>query len=137
MSKLITIETIPHNRQLYPTAGDYCRDEDGDLHIFVSDTGNPLFNALIGLHELVEVMAMERRGIPLQASTDFDLIYEKEREEGKHSESDEPGDDPRSPYLKEHRLASIVEMLVALDLDVNWDEYGAAVDKLFKNEPLP
>jgi hypothetical protein len=130
MSKLITIETIPHNRQLYSTSGDYCRDESGDLHIFVSDTGNELYNALIGLHELVEVLAMEKRGIPLQASTDFDLDYEKERTEGKHQAADEPGDYPRSPYRKEHRLASIVEELVAHDLEVDWDDYGAKVDAL-------
>ena len=126
----IIIQTIPHHFQKYPTAGDYSRCPNGDLEIVVSDTGDPLYNALIGLHELVEVLGMEKRGIPLQASTDFDLDYEKEREEGKHQAADEPGDDPRCPYRKEHRLASIIEELVAHDLGVDWDDYGAKVDAL-------
>ena len=126
----IIIETIPHSQQKYETAADYERLQNGDLHIVVSDTGDELYNSLIGLHELVEVMAMERRGIPLIASTEFDIPYEKARKEGRHSETDEPGDDKDCPYRKEHRLASIVEEIVAHDLGVDWQDYGQAANKL-------
>jgi hypothetical protein len=126
----IIIETIPHKNQAYETAGDYIRTPDGTLHIFVSDTGSDIYNSLIGLHEWVEVMAMDAHKIPLIASTNFDIPYEKESEEGKHSETDEPGDDKACPYRREHSLASIVERLVAHDLEVDWQDYGESVNKL-------
>ena len=131
----IIIETIKHSEQKYRTAGDYWREPDGTLRIVVSETGNNLFNSLVGLHELVEVLLMERRGIPLITSNEFDIVFERERDAKLWVSTDEPGDDPRCPYRKEHRMASIVEELVAHDLGVDLDEYATAVNAM-PYEPL-
>lgn len=126
----IVIETVPHNKQPYDTAGEYWRDGAGTLHIQVSETGDDWFNSLIGLHEWVEVMLMERRGIKLIDSNNFDIPFEKERAEGKHGPNDEPGDDPRCPYQNEHLMASGVEQIVCSALGIKWKDYGEAVGKL-------
>jgi hypothetical protein len=126
----IVIESIAHSKQAYDTCGDYVRDAEGTLHILVSETGNDIFNSLIGFHEWIEVMLMERRGIPLQASTDFDLIFEKEREEGKHSDDAEPGDDKNCVYKREHLFASGMELTLASALNVDLKDYEDSIKKL-------
>ena len=44
----ITIDTIPHNQQRYPTVGDWAFDSNGNLIIAVSDLGDWRYNALVG-----------------------------------------------------------------------------------------
>jgi len=123
----ITIKTIPHQEQKYETVGDYWRDLDGSLNIVVSEMSDPTMETLVAIHELVEVLQMEKHNIPLIASNEFDIIYEKERQVGMHDQDDEPGDDPRCPYRREHRFAENIERQVAFELGVDWDEYGAKV----------
>ena len=57
----IHIETINHKDQRYDTAGDWFFDLSGDLYIKVSDTTNWKYNALIALHELIEVLLCKDR----------------------------------------------------------------------------
>lgn len=123
----IVIKTIPHTEQKYETIGDYWRDEDGTLNIVVSELGDSLMETLVGIHELIEVLAMERDCVPLISSNEFDIVFEKERIEGKHGQDDEPGDDPRCPYRRQHRFAENIERQVAYELGVDWDEYGIKV----------
>lgn len=116
----ICITTIPHSAQAYPTVGNWWFDERG-LHIFVSETGDERMNFLIGLHEAVEAMLCEARGIPEPLVAQFDKD---------HPELDDPGNDPRAPYKREHRFAEALERIMADALEVDWDEYGARVEAL-------
>jgi hypothetical protein len=123
----ITIETIPHDQQRYPTCGDWWEDANGDLQIRVSDTGNPDFESLVGLHELVEVLLCRKRGITTEQVDAFDKAFEAARIEGN---DDEPGDDPKAPYRKEHFFATNIEALMSAELGVNWQEYEAVLNEL-------
>lgn len=92
--------------------------------------GDDRFEQLVLIHELVEIFLLQHRGVTLAVTDEFDIMFEKEREEGKHGEMDEPGDDPRCPYRNEHRFAENVERQLALALGVDWDEYNKVVMSL-------
>lgn len=116
----INIETIPHKKQEYETIGNWKTDGEGKIDIYVSDLGDWKMEALIGIHELVETLLCNNRGIKESDVLAFDLEFEKNRPEGN---DDEPGDSPQSPYLKEHQIATAVERLLCSYLDVNWEQY--------------
>lgn len=130
MSNRISIESIPHDKQRYPTVGDWITHENGDLDIKVSEMSDPRFELLVGIHELIEVSLCRHRKIS-QAEVDaFDLKFEKEREAGKHSPTEEPGDNPLAPYQKEHFFATNLERLIAAELGVDWGVYEREVESL-------
>ena len=120
----ITIETIHHSEQRYPTAGDWLFDPQGNLIIRVSDLGDWRYNALVGLHELVEVLKCKHDGVSQQEVDAFDKAYEKNRPQGDQSE---PGDCPLSPYKQQHSLATGLERIMAAALDVDWKTYDEAI----------
>ena len=126
----IIIETIPHEQQRYPTVGDYYRHTDGTDKILVSHMGDWRFEFLVAIHELIEYYLCRQRGIHESVITEFDKKYESERSAGKHGPDDEPGFDRGSPYRKEHHFATAIEMLVAKELNVNWEDYGKCVSSL-------
>lgn len=126
----IVIETLPHKHQRYETVGDWYRDGKGTLHIKVSETDNDLFNILVGLHELVEVIQCEQLGISDEVVTAFDRNFERERALGQHDELAEPGDSPSAPYNKQHIFATQIERDVADQLGVKWNEYESAINSL-------
>ncbi|HEX5232935.1 MAG TPA: hypothetical protein VFW56_11920 [Bradyrhizobium sp.] len=68
---------------------------------------------LVAIHELIEATLCRARGVTQQAVDAFDAAYEGDGE---------PGDDPASPYRREHRFAMIVEMMLAHELGL--DGYG-------------
>jgi hypothetical protein len=126
----INIETIPHNQHRYETVGDWWRDKKGVLQIRVSDMGDHRYEFLVVLHELIETILCEHRGIKEEVVSAFDKQYETEREEGKHGESDEPGFDTKAPYVREHTMASGVEMIIGQELGVDWNTYDKTVMSL-------
>ena len=75
----INIQTIPHDQHRYPTCGDWLLDESGNLQIRVSDMGNTDYEALVALHELVEVLLCKKRGITTEQVDVFDKQYEKDQ----------------------------------------------------------
>ena len=119
----IIIETIPQKDQRYETIGDYWWDNDGNLQVRVSDVGNWKYEALVALHEMVEVLLCKDRNISEQSIMDFDLAFEKNR--APNDSDSEPGDDPAAPYGKEHRFSENLERLFAAELGVNWNKYDA------------
>jgi len=132
---IIDYRVIVNQDQRYPTAADYWFADD-TLHVRVSETGNPRMNVLLALHELIEALFVQSRGEP-DLSTDFDLPYEQARLEGKvapcgclPTENSEPGDDIHAPYHAAHQAATACERLIAQALEVRWEEYEAAVEKL-------
>lgn len=127
----ISIKVIPHDQQRYPTVGDYWLNPDGSLEIRVSESGNWKYDALVAVHELIEVLQTESAGIKEPESMAFDQLFERECEAGQHGD-EEPGDDPRAPYREQHIFAECVERLLAQRLGVNWSEYDVALMKLWR-----
>jgi hypothetical protein len=127
----VVIETLPHEEQRYPTAGDWWVDEVGTWQIRVSELGNEKMEFLIGIHELVEMALCLNAGITTDEVDEFDKQYEERR-----SENDsvwpwpEPGDDKSSPYYHQHQYATGVERQLAAELHVDWDEYDKVVQAL-------
>lgn len=119
----IVIETIPHSDQRYPTSGDYFWDQDGTMHIKVSDLGNDDYALLVAIHELVEGVLCKKRGITDDVITAFDVGFEATRKEGDESE---PGDDPACVYGREHCTATAVERLMCAELGISWFDYEQA-----------
>ncbi len=115
------IETIPHKEQRYETLGDYRVDGDGNYRVFVSETGDDNYNFLIGLHEQIEFWLTKQRGISEEAITKFDMD---------HPELSDPGENKKAPYYQEHREATIHETLMAYGLGVDWEDYGARLEKV-------
>lgn len=123
----IVIETVPHKSQRYDTVGDWFRDLEGTLHIKVSEEIGDKAASLVALHELIEVLLCEDRGVTQIAVDKFDVEFEDEREPGNN---DEPGDDPNAPYYKEHFFATSIERLMAAELNVDWKLYDDAINEL-------
>lgn len=122
----IIIQTIPHSEMRYDTCGDYW-EENGIMKIRVSDMGNDDYSFLVAIHEMIEQHLCKKRGITEESITHFDIEFEKNREKGN---DDEPGDDPRSPYKREHFFATTIERLVASELGVDWQEYEKEINIL-------
>jgi hypothetical protein len=119
----IEIEIKDIDNMRYPTVGDYYEKEDGTLKFEVADTGNPFYNKMVLIHEMIEQAMTEYLGITEQSIMDFDLQYEKEREEGKHEDDEEPGFEPDAPYQREHTIATAVEMMMCAHVGIAWNTY--------------
>jgi hypothetical protein len=124
----IDITVIPHANQRYATVGDYFKIF-GNQVFQISEMKNPDYEACVLVHELVEWLLTEKRGIKEKDITKFDKMFEKEREQGKW-EDEEPGHDPRCPYRAEHQFAEKIERLMAKELGVIWKEYDLYVNEL-------
>ena len=107
----------------YPTCGDYFKINDTTF-IEVCSQKTEDYEFLIMIHELIEEYLTRKRNISELDITKFDLMFEKEREEGLHSEDDEPGYDLRAPYRKEHIFSENIERLIAAELGVDWQKYN-------------
>jgi hypothetical protein len=128
----IHIKVIPHSKQNYSTIGDYTVDVDKKkIEIRISDMGNWRYEALVAVHELVELsIAVLHKGILDKDIIEFDKRFEHECELNLHPIDAEPGDDIRAPYRDEHRFATIVEHMLANELKVNWGDYEQTIINL-------
>ena len=126
----IVIESIPHNQQRYPTVGDWKIEPDGTWHILVSEMSDWRRMLLVGRHELDEMAICFLRGIDEKDITEFDVRFEKEREEGLHSPEEEPGDSQNAPYREPHFIATNGERELSVHLGVNWNDYDKEVMSL-------
>jgi hypothetical protein len=124
----IVVETIPHDKQRYPTVGDYWEDSDGTVQVRVSEMEDWRYVILVAVHELVEMMLTRQRGIDEETISKFDIAFEHARGHGTcHGE---PGDAHDSPYKREHFFATNVERLLCAELGVDWATYEHHVDHL-------
>ena len=137
----ITIETIAHSEQRYPTVGDWFFTEDWHrptgtemgpkslwqpmehLHIRVSSTGDWRHEALVAVHELVEVLLCKHAGVSQEVVDRFNIDFEKARAEGLREKGVELGDAPEAPYRTQHCVATGIERILAANLGVNWTDY--------------
>jgi hypothetical protein len=125
----ISIKTIPHSEQRYPTCGDWYYDEEKTLCIRVSRMNDPRYEFLVALHELVEVKLCEWCGITQKQVDDFDIEFEKNRAP---EDDSEPGDSPSAPYRLQHCISTGIERVVAAAMNVDWKSYEAAINALFE-----
>jgi len=124
---MINIQVIPHSQQRYETVGDWWKDEQGILQIRVSEFDDWKMESAVAVHELIEIILCHARGIKQDIVDDFDKNFEANRQEGN---TDEPGDDPKAPYRKEHFFATSIERLLCAELDINWKEYEEKINNL-------
>lgn len=117
----INVRIIPHKEQRYETQGDWWFTPEDNLEIRVTELNSWLYETLIAIHEIIEAVLCKRRGISEARVSEFDMVFEERRLEGKAD--GEPGDDARAPYRDEHFTAEIVERLLALELGIDWREY--------------
>lgn len=122
------IEFIPQKDQRYNTCGDYY-EKGKRSYIRISQMSDWRYEALVLIHELVEYILVRHYEIPIEKIDEFDRMFEKEREEGIHT-NEEPGDDPRAPYREQHKFASQIERMVAVVLRVDWQDYEKTIDSL-------
>lgn len=127
----IEIEFIPHDQHRYPTVGDWliATGMNGEkiLNIRVSKLSDWRREALIAVHELVEVLLCRKDGVTQKEVDVFDRNFEANRPDGC---DDEPGDDSDAPYRKQHCFATGVERLLAAELNVDWKAYEQELYKL-------
>jgi hypothetical protein len=121
----IVISAIPHKKHRYETCGDYYK-KNGELHIRVSKM-NSNHEFLVALHELIEWYLIDQKGVTIKEIDAFDMEFEKKRAPGNE---DEPGDDPKSPYYQEHKIATTLEKTMATYLGVDWNKYSEHVNSL-------
>ncbi len=127
--KKIVIEIIPNSQQRYPTLGDYWIDENGDWQIRVSEMSDMRSVVAVALHELFEMGGVVHKGIPIESIDAFDIMFEKEREEGKHSQESEPGYDRRSPYWSDHFNAEMIERHFLSHTGLIWNLHSLNCEK--------
>jgi hypothetical protein len=103
----------------YKTSGDFW--EDKGIIIFQILKQKDSFTTLsILIHELIEYLLTKERNISEPEIMKFDmkwnnLLYE------------EPGDDPKAPYFREHTLAKIVERMICNELGKDFKEYSDGI----------
>lgn len=126
----IRIKTIPIENMRYPTVGDYWYDTEGVLEVRIAEMGNELYHKLVMIHELVEEALTKHRGLSEPDIMAFDIYYEKRRDQGLVPEDSEPGFDANAPYLKEHTLATSIEMMMCALAGESWTDYDRTVMNL-------
>ena len=119
----IVVQTVPLLEQRYSTLGDYWVDGDGTVQVRVTEMGDEYHEMLCAVHEVIEFFLCKRRGIPEPDIMAFDLA---------HPELPEPGEHPDAPYRKEHAFAEHIEYLIARQMNIPWDVYEAAAEKVFE-----
>lgn len=126
----IHIKTIPGDRQRYDTVGDYWYDHEGVLQVRVSDMGNEFYEKMVIIHELIEEALTKKRGLTEPEIKDFDEAFERARAMGLRTEEEEPGFHNDAPYLREHTLATSVEMMMCALAGESWADYDRTVMSL-------
>jgi hypothetical protein len=116
----VTIKTIPHESQRYPTVGDYLLSPEGSIEIRVSNMGDWRFEALVAVHELVEALLCLERGIDFSAIDRWDM----------GTRDPDPGANPAAPYHLEHQTAETFERILANELGVSWAIYERYLEGL-------
>lgn len=121
------LKTIPHRKHRYTTCGDYWVDSKGINQIRTSDMGDWRYEFLVLIHEMIEWALVRHAGIKEEDITAFDIEFEKNKPE---DSLEEPGDDPKAPYLVQHCIATSVERMMCALLGCSWKAYEDAVNSL-------
>lgn len=85
---------------------------------------------LVAIHEIVESTLCRGAGVSEADIDQFDMQFEADRKLGRHSDDDEPGDDPKAPYRRQHLMATAIEKMLAAAMGVDWHAYEEAINAL-------
>jgi hypothetical protein len=120
---IIEIRIVPKEQTRFKDlyVGDYYYEGDKVI-ITAVDTGNKVRDRIVALHELVEFIITDYKGITEEEILEFDKMFEQETKEGQHNPDDEPGDDHRAPYIIAHQFSTIIEQLVLNHLNIFRDD---------------
>ena len=123
---MIQVHIIKHEDQRYPTVGDWVFGEDTpakmhNLLVSVSQTGNQDYNDLVAVHEIIEAILCKANGVLDEVVTNWDRD---------HIDHPDPGSIPGCPYYREHLVATVIEKIVASELQIDWYEYEETLEKL-------
>ena len=102
--------------------GDYGSDENGTW-FRILETGNPIYNLAILVHELYEKVVKDRDGVPDPVVDDWDLM---------HPEDDDPGMLDGCPYREQHMDATLLERMVLSLAGEKWKDYEEALASFYK-----
>ena len=119
------VREVPHRKQRYETVGDWIPGKP--VAVRVSKMKDERYVFLVALHELIEYELCRMKGITDERVVEFDKKFERERSMGLHEKWEEPGDDSRAPYRREHQFATMIEGMVAQKLAVRWPDYEKTV----------
>lgn len=129
----IQIEFIPHEKQMYSTCGNWRVvpgvGEKKVLLISISKTGERKSDWLIALHELAESIMCYSKSISPEVVDSYDQHFESNRKEDDNSE---PGDHFACPYHSQHSLATAIERIASVAMDVGWLEHDERIANLFE-----
>ena len=125
---MITVELVKHSEQRYDTVGDWQFDpgmiapgSTRSLKIKVSETGVPEYNQLLTIHEIIEAVLCKNAFIGENEVDHWDQS---------HLVSPDPGSIKGCPYYDQHRMASIIERMLADEMGVDWDDYEKTLEEL-------
>lgn len=120
----------------YPDIGSWKVNADNSpAFIGCADTGDDISNAAILLHEFIEVMYCWAHGIKEKAVSEFDQMWFKEQEEGKHRDDEEPGYDPRAPYRDGHLVAERFEREFVTQMGMLWGQHELNCESVYSRSP--
>lgn len=118
----IISRTIPHEFQNYNTAGDYF-ERDNTWVMSISENTDFRMEALVFLHEFVEMCLTTQAGIPWADIDVFDTA-------GEGKGHPDPGTLESAPYHKQHMQATELEKQFAAMLGVDWDAYNQSFEEM-------
>ena len=116
----------------YPTVGDWWIDGKGNLEVRVADMKNTHYEWFVAEHEINEALLCIRDGVDEKIITEFDIVFEKLREQYPELIGDqEPGNMVSAPYNKQHLAATNIEMLTCWVFKEDWGKYDDAINSLY------
>lgn len=116
----IAIKTVKQSDQRYCTCDDWKRNGD-TMEILVSEMGDDEMNFLIAIHAMIEAFLCERDGVKEEDVTKFDM---------ENMDLDNPGDNPKAPYNKQHLIATLIECQLASYLGIPWKLYEERISEI-------
>jgi len=122
----VKIETVAPKEMRYRTVGDWFFSGEGCLVIQVADTGNWVYNILVAIHELIEVVLCQIAGVTQKQVDRFDLA---------HQDDEDPGSHPKAPYHDQHLVAMGIEMILAGRIGVKWRKYEDSLERTSMKAP--
>lgn len=118
----IVITPIKHKFQNYDTAGDYGKNNSG-WWMRISEMEKWQYEALVTLHELVEMILTTNDGVKWKDIDKFD-------KDGEGKGHPDPGTLKSAPYYRQHKVATRIEKIVCKELGLSWEEYDNSFNKL-------
>ena len=112
----------------YPDIGSWKVNADNSpAFIGAADTGSDISNMGILLHEIIESFLCWTHGVKEADVSKFD----QEWFTGKHEDNEEPGNDPKSPYREQHKIAETFEQGFIAACGMTWDKHSENCRKVY------